>query len=190
MKNYLGTSIRLTLIMILLLAVLYPLVIAGIGLLSVGRGKGETVSLHGKVVGYALIGQQFSADKYFWGRPSAIQYNAAGSGGSNKGPGNPDYLKIVQDRIDTFLVHNPGVKKSQLPADLVTASGSGLDPDISPAAAEIQIKRVALHRGMAEETVRKIVARHTVEPFLGLFGPRKVNVLDLNISLDTSSSVQ
>ena len=109
------------------------MLIAGIGQAAPGGGKGETVSVNGKVVGYKLIGQKFTDDKYFWGRPSAVDYNAAGSAGSNKGPTNPDYLKTVQDRIDTFLVHNPGIKKEEIPSELVTASGSGLDPDISPA---------------------------------------------------------
>ena len=90
--------------------------------LTPGGGKGETVTVNGKVVGYEKIGQKFTDDKYFWSRPSAVDYNAAGSAGSNKGPSNPDYLKIVQDRIDTFLVHNPGVKKEEIPAELVTAS--------------------------------------------------------------------
>src|SRR5437879_2650697 len=97
--------------------------------------------LNGKVVGYENVGQKFTKDKYFWVRPSAVDYNAAGSGGSNKGPSNPDYLKQVQDRIDTFMVHNPTVKKSEVPAEMVTASGSGLDPDISPAGAAVQSVR-------------------------------------------------
>ncbi len=98
---------------------------------------------NGKVVGYALEGQNFSSDKYFMSRPSAAGYNAAGSSGSNKGPTNPDYLKDVQSRIDSFLVHNKTVQKEQIPAELVTASGSGLDPDLSPAGAYIQVARIA-----------------------------------------------
>src|SRR5215470_10227284 len=146
MKKYLLTSLKLTLVLIILLAVIYPLFIAAVGKLTPGGGNGETISVNGKVVGYANIGQKFTQDKYFWSRPSAVDYNAAGSAGSNKGPSNPDYLKQVQDRIDTFLVHNPGVKKEEIPVDLVTASGSGLDPDVSPAAAYIQVKRVAAIR--------------------------------------------
>ena len=103
----------------------------GIAQAAPAKGKGETVTVNGKVVGYKLIGQKFTDDKYFWSRPSAVDYNAAGSGGSNKGPTNPDYLKTVQDRIDSFLVHNPGIKKEEIPSELVTASGSGQDPDIS-----------------------------------------------------------
>ena len=184
MKKNLLISLKLTLVMIIICAVLYPLLIAGIGKAAPGQGKGETVAINGKVVGYENIGQKFTDDKYFWGRPSAVNYNAAGSAGSNKGPSNPDYLKIVQDRIDTFLVHNPGVKKEDIPADLVTASGSGLDPDISPASAYIQVKRIAKVRGLSEEKVKTLVDQHIEKPMLGLFGPRKVNVLKLNIALD------
>ncbi len=140
--------------------------------------------MNGKVVGYANIGQHFSADKYFWSRPSSVGYNAAGSGGSNKGPSNPDYLKDVQAHIDSFLVHNPGVKKEEIPAELVTYSGSGLDPDISPAGARIQIRRVAAVRGLPADKLNELVDRYTQGPLLGIFGPSKVNVLRLNVALD------
>src|SRR5688572_14490899 len=159
MKNFL-ISARLTIVLLIICAVLYPLLIAAVAQLAPGAGKGETISINGKVVGYANIGQHFTDDKYFWGRPSAVGYNAAGSAGSNKGPSNPDYLKTVQDRIDTFLWHNPGIQKHQIPADMVTASGSGLDPDISPEAAYIQIKRVANTRMIAEEKVKALVTAH------------------------------
>ncbi len=113
MKKNVLISLKLTLVMIILCAVLYPLLIAGIGKVTPGGGKGETLSVNGKVVGYERVGQKFTEDKYFRGRPSAVDYNAAGSAGSNKGPSNPEYLKIVQDRIDSFLVHNPGIKKEE-----------------------------------------------------------------------------
>jgi K+-transporting ATPase ATPase C chain len=183
MKKNLLISLKLTLVMIILCAVLYPLLIAGIGKTAPGSGKGKTLSVNGKVVGYELIGQKFTVDKYFWGRPSAVDYNAAGSAGSNKGPSNPDYLKIVQDRIDTFLAHNPGIKKEEIPADLVTASGSGLDPDISPASAYVQVKRIAAIRNLPEGKVSSLVDQHIDKPFLKM-GPQKVNVLKLNIDLD------
>ena len=140
--------------------------------------------MNGKVVGYANIGQKFTEDKYFWGRPSAVDYNAAGSAGSNKGPSNPDYLKQVQGRIDSFLVHNPAVKNEEIPAELVTASGSGLDPDLSPAGATIQIKRIAAVRKLDASKLISLVNKQTEKPLLGLFGPAKVNVLKLNIELD------
>src|SRR5215470_12869573 len=183
MKKYLMPSLKLTAVLLIVCAVIYPLLIAAVGKLTPGGGNGETVSVNGKVVGYANIGQKFTDDKYFWSRPSAVDYNAAGSAGSNKGPTNPDYLKQVQDRIDTFLVHNPGVSKEEIPADLVTASGSGLDPDISPAAAYVQVKRIADVRGLGQQSVRALVERHIDKPFLGI-GPWKVNVLKLNIALD------
>lgn len=184
MKKYLMISLKLTLVMIVLLAVLYPLLLAVASKLAPGGGKGETILVNGKVVGYANIGQKFTDDKYFQGRPSAVNYNAAGSGGSNKAPSDPDYLEQVQERIDTFLVHNPGIDKAMIPAELVTASGSGLDPDLSPAAAGIQVKRIAAIRKISEVQLYALVKRHTDGPLLGLLGPAKVNVLKLNIALD------
>ncbi len=185
MKKYISPSLRLTLVMIILCAVIFPLLVAGIGKLAPGGGKGETIKVNGKVVGYKKIGQRFTEDKYFWGRPSAVDYNAAGSAGSNKGPSNPDYLKLVQDRIDSFLVHNPAVKKEEIPSELVTASGSGLDPDLSPAAAKIQIARIAAVRNIDQKKLLALVEKHTEGPLAGMLGPSKVNVLKLNVALDT-----
>lgn len=184
MKNHFIPALRLTVVLVILLAVVYPLVVAGIAKLAPGGGKGETVVVDGKVVGYALVGQKFTEDRYFNGRPSAVDYNAAGSAGSNKGPANPDYLKTVQARIDTFVVHNPGVAKSQIPAELVTASGSGLDPDVSPPAAQLQVMRIAKVRGIQAERLTALVNEHTEGPLLGIFGPARVNVLKLNVALD------
>ena len=184
MKKNLIIYLRLTIVILILCSVLFPLLISLIGKAAPGGGNGETVTLNGKVVGYERIGQKFTEDKYFWGRPSAVDYNAAGSAGSNKGPSNPEYLKTVQDRIDSFLVHNPGVKKEEIPADIVTASGSGLDPDISPASAYAQVKRVAKVRGLSEEKVRQLVDQHVENPMLGVLGPSRVNVLRLNVALD------
>lgn len=184
MKKYLLPSLKLTLTLIVLLAVIYPLLIAGVGKLTPGGGDGEKVKVNGKVVGYAIVGQKFTDDKYFWSRPSAVDYNAAGSGGSNKGPSNPDYLKTVQGRIDAFLIHNPGIDKKDIPAELVTASGSGEDPDLSPAAAKIQIRRIASVRHIDSNKLNALVDEHTEKPLFGLLGPSKVNVLKLNIALD------
>ncbi len=184
MKQYILPSIRLTLVCIVVFIVLYPLLIWGIAQAAPAKGEGETVSVNGKVVGYAIEGQSFTNDNYFNGRPSAVGYNAAGSGGSNKGPSNPDYLQSVKDRIDTFLVHNPTVKKSDIPSELVTASGSGLDPDVSPQAAYIQVARIAKKRGISEEKIKALVAQQVDKSFLGLLGPEKVNVLKLNVALD------
>ena len=185
MKTYILPSIKITIILLILVSGIYPLAIAGIGKLTPGGGDGETLQYKGRTVGFANVGQKFTKDQYFWSRPSAVDYNAAGSGGSNKGPTNPDYLnKDVKGRIDTFMKHNPGVTKEQIPAELVTASGSGLDPDLSPAGAKIQAARIAKVRGISEQDVLALVDTHTEKPLLGLFGPSKVNVLKLNIALD------
>ncbi|MEO6914661.1 MAG: K(+)-transporting ATPase subunit C [Chitinophagaceae bacterium] len=181
MKKYIFPSIKLTIILLVICSILYPLLISGVAKLSPGEGNGETISVKGRKVGYANIGQNFSKDKYFWGRPSAVNYNAAGSGASNKGASNPDYLKTVQDRLDSFLVHNPGITKNEVPAEMVTASGSGLDPDISPAAAYIQVKRVATTRKLDETNIKKLIEQHVEH---SVFGPSKINVLKLNIALD------
>lgn len=184
MKTHIGPALRLTLVLLILVSVIYPLVVAGIAKLAPGGGDGVTVTANGKVVGYALVGQKFTEDRYFNSRPSAVGYNAAGSGGSNKGPSNPDYLKDVQTRIDAFLVHNPGINKTDIPSELVTASGSGLDPDLSPAAAKIQVARIAKVRNLSADRLNQLVDEHTEGPFLGLFGTSKVNVLALNVALN------
>lgn len=181
MKENILPAIRLTLVCILVFMGLYPLLILGVGKLAPAKGQGETVLLDNKVVGYKLEGQHFSADKYFWGRPSAAGYNAAGSAGSNKGPSNPDYLQTVKNLLDSFMVHNPGVKKEEVPAELITSSGSGLDPDISPAAAYIQVKRIAAVRQISQDKVTELVKQHISKP---LFGPEKINLLSLNLDLD------
>jgi len=184
MKEHILPAIRLTIVCILFFCGVYTVFVLGIAQAAPSKGKGQTVTVNGKVVGYKLIGQKFTDDKYFLSRPSAVDYNAAGSGGSNKGPTNPDYLKTVQDRIDSFLVHNPGITMEEIPSELVTASGSGQDPDISPIAAHVQVKRIAAIRGFPEEKIRVLVDQQVDRPFLGLFGPQKVNVLKLNIELD------
>ena len=184
MKKYILQAVRLTLVLTVLLCVIYPVFIAYVGKLSQGRGNGETITVNGKVVGYANIGQKFDKDSYFWSRPSAVAYNAAGSGGSNKGPSNPDYLKDVEVRIQNFLKHDPGVKRAQIPADLVTASGSGLDPDLPPEAVQVQTARIAKARNLSVQQVTQLVNQHIEKPLLGFFGPAKVNVLKLNVALD------
>jgi K+-transporting ATPase ATPase C chain len=184
MKSNILKSIRITLVLTVILSVIYPVAISLAGKLSKGRGDGETIVVNGKVVGYANIGQSFTQPKYFWGRPSAVGYNAAGSAGSNKGPSNPDYLKDVSNRIDTLLKYHSYLKRADIPAEMVTASGSGLDPDISQAAAKIQIERVAKNRGLSVDQVTTLVNNHSEAPLLGLFGPAKVNVLKLNVALD------
>jgi K+-transporting ATPase ATPase C chain len=184
MKKNLISSLILTLILIVLLGFLYPMLIRGIAYLSPGSGNGVETVYKDKVAGFELIGQSFTSDKYFQGRPSAVNYNAAGSGGSNKSIYNPEYRKTLQSRLDTFLFHNPGIRKEDVPVDLITASGSGLDPDISPASAYVQVNRIARVRGIERGKINRLVERMTVKPFLGFFGPPKVNVLKINIELD------
>ena len=184
MKQHILPALKLTFMSIVVFVGLYTLLIWGIAQAAPGNGKGETVSVNNKIVGYKLEGQNFTADNYFNSRPSACGYNAAGSGGSNKGPSNPDYLKDVQSRIDTFLVHNPSVKKENIPAELVTASGSGLDPDLSPQGAYVQVARIAKARNIADEKIKALIAQQIQKPLLGLLGTEKVNILQLNIELD------
>ncbi|UAY52329.1 K(+)-transporting ATPase subunit C [Ferruginibacter albus] len=183
MKKYLLPSLMLTLVFIVICSVLYPLLIAGIAKFAPGAGKGETVTVNGKVVGYANVGQKFTEDNFFWGRPSAVGYNAAGSAGSNKGPTNADYLATVQANIDTFLVHNPTVKKEDIPSDLVTNSGSGLDPDISPEAAYVQVDRIVSTRKIPKEKIITLIQSTTAKPLFNSLGPARVNVLKLNVGL-------
>jgi K+-transporting ATPase ATPase C chain len=185
MKNNILPALKLTLVCIAIFAFLYPLAIWGIAYVAApNHGDGEVVTQNGKVVGYALIGQSFTQAKYFNGRPSAVGYNAAGSGGSNKAPTNPDYLASVKLAIDTFLLNNPTVKREDVPVELVTASGSGLDPDISPKTALVQVPRIAKARHMSEDKLNELVREHTESPLLGFLGPARVNVLKLNVSLD------
>nr|WP_242457815.1 potassium-transporting ATPase subunit C [Pedobacter sp. BS3] len=145
----------------------------GVAQFADNRGKGEVIIHNGKTY-YANVGQKFTNDNYFYSRPSATDYNAAGSAGSNKGSTNPDYLKTVQARIDTFLAHNPGVNKPDIPSDLVTASGSGLDPHISVQAAKVQVKRIARVRGISEGKLQQLILSSTEKPLLGLFGTERV----------------
>lgn len=187
MKN-LWKSLRITIAFCMVLGLCYVLVLwlfAQVAAPGEG-GNAETVMLNGKVVGAANVGQVFSSDKYFWGRPSNAGdgYDAASSAGSNKGPTNEEYLAEVETRIDSFLVHHPYLQRKDVPAEMVTASASGLDPHITPQSAYIQVKRVAEARGMSEDSVKVIVDGAVEKPLLNMFGPAKVNVLKLNVALD------
>jgi K+-transporting ATPase ATPase C chain len=188
-----GRELRVSFLMLLVLTVvtglIYPLVVTGIGRLAFPRAAGGSlVERDGRAVGSRLIGQPFDDPGYFWGRPSAtgpVAYNAAASSGSNVGPTNPAKFEALRARVDALRAADPG-QGAPIPIDLVTASGSGLDPDISPAAAAFQVPRVARARGREEAAVRQLVAAATRGRELGLLGEPRVNVLMLNLSLDAA----
>jgi K+-transporting ATPase ATPase C chain len=165
----------------------YPGVVTAIGgALFSRQATGSLIERDGKAVGSSLLGQAFTSPKYFWSRPSATApqpYNGAASSGSNQGPTNPALESAVKDRIAALRAADPGNTKP-VPADLVTASGSGLDPHISPAAADYQVPRVARARGLGEEQVRKLVIEATEGRTFGVLGEARVNVLQLNLALD------
>ena len=171
----------------LITGLLYPLVVTGVAqVLFPRQANGSLILIDGKPVGSSLIGQPFDAPKYFWGRPSAtapFPYNAAASSGSNLGPTNDALMKAVQARIDALKTADPD-NSLPLPVDLVTASGSGLDPHISPAAAEYQIRRIARVRRLEETDIRQLVEQHSEGRQFGVLGEPRVNVLTLNLALD------
>jgi K+-transporting ATPase ATPase C chain len=187
MTRMIRTSVVSFLLFTLVTGVIYPVVVTGVAqVLSPRQANGSIVLKGGKAVGSELIGQQFDDRKYFWGRLSATTpypYNGGSSSGSNLGPNNPDLVKAVQARNDALHAADPG-NHEKIPVDLVTASGSGLDPHISPAAAEFQAARVAKARGLMESDVRALIADHTTGRWIGLFGEPVVNVLELNLALD------
>ncbi|MFZ1687877.1 MAG: K(+)-transporting ATPase subunit C [Flavobacteriales bacterium] len=188
MKQNLIPALRMTAVMLVLCCGIYTLIVWGFaGIAGPQSGEAELIERDGKPVGAALVGQLFTSDSYFQGRPSAIDYNASGSSGSNKGPSNPDYLATVQARIDSFLVHNPGVAKSDIPGELVTASGSGLDPHLSVEAARVQAKRIAAARGMSETDLLKLIEEQIDGPLMGMFGTSTINTLELNLALDATT---
>lgn len=192
MKNFIK-SLRLTLVFCIFFSVFYVLVLWLFAkLASPNKGNAEIAVVNGKVVGAANVGQMFTKDIYFWGRPSMAGngYDATSSAGSNKGPANDEYLNEIKVRIDTFLIHHPYLSRKDVPAEMVTASASGLDPDITPQCAYIQIKRVAKARKMDENKITEIVNKSIEKPFLGLFGTEKINVLKLNIALDEANSTK
>jgi len=173
-------------VLTVLTGVIYPLAMTGLAqLIFPDKANGSIITRDGQAVGSDLIGQSFDDPKYFWGRLSATSpaYNAAASSGSNYGPLNPALTDMVQARIDALHAADPG-NSDPIPVDLVTASGSGLDPHISPAAATYQVARVARERGLDEATVRKLVDKYTEKRQLGVLGEERVNVLKLNLALD------
>jgi potassium-transporting ATPase KdpC subunit len=173
----------------LLLGIVYPLVITGIAqVLFPHRANGSLITFKSRVVGSELIGQSFSSPGYFHGRPSDCSYDAAHSSSSNLGPSNPELFKQVQERINQVRSENGLTDTTSVPADLVLASGSGLDPDISPQSARLQVTRIAKFRNLPEAVLQKLVEGKTQKPIVSLFGPPRVNVLTLNLALDSISS--
>jgi potassium-transporting ATPase KdpC subunit len=195
-------AIVLVMALTLITGLVYPLVITGLaGTLFSTQAEGSFITRNGHVVGSALIGQPFTSDKYFHGRPSAtvgpdpadssktvsVPYNAANSGGSNLGPTNKALIDRVKGDVDKLKQENPS---QPVPIDLVTTSASGLDPDISPDAAQFQVPRVAKARNLPEDQLRKLVADHTDGRWLGILGEPRVNVLQLNLALDDLGATQ
>lgn len=187
MKTYLRPAMSLFILMSVLLGGLYPALVTVVGQTFFPvQANGSLLARDGVAVGSSLIGQNFTEPKYFWGRLSAagtFPYNAIASGGSNLGPLNPALADAAKARIEALHQADPP-NKAEIPADLVTASGSGLDPQISPAAAEYQVTRVAQARGLTPDQVRQLVLAQTEAPQWGLFGEARVNVLKLNLALD------
>jgi K+-transporting ATPase ATPase C chain len=186
MNKQLRPAVSVFAALTLLCGVLYPLAVSGIGAaVFPQQAAGSIVSVDGKAVGSALIGQAFTSPQYFWGRPSAtgpMPNNAAGSGGANQGPSNPALLDAVKGRIEALRAADPG-NPAAIPVDLVTASASGLDPEISVAAARYQAGRIASARHLSREQVLALIARETRPQWLGFFGEARVNVLALNLAL-------
>ena len=193
MAAQLRSALMVFFILTILTGAAYPLAVTGIAqLLFPHQANGSLIYKNGKPIGSTLIGQPFDDPKYFWGRPSAtapFPYNASASSGSNLGPTNPALTEAVKTRVAALKAADPG-NDAPVPVDLVTASGSGLDPHISPAAAEYQVRRVARARGREEAFVRTLVSQHTEGRQLGMLGERRVNVLALNLALDESDQTR
>ncbi|HKF40866.1 MAG TPA: potassium-transporting ATPase subunit KdpC [Candidatus Acidoferrum sp.] len=186
MKKQLIVAIAYTIVTTVIFGLGYPLLVTGLSqLLFPKQANGSLIVKNGQVVGSRLLGQSFSADKYFHPRPSnaGSGYDPLASGGSNLGPTNQALVTRVEQDVARWQKENPGVP---IPSDLVTSSGSGLDPDISPASAAFQVARVANARGVRQDQIRTIVAKHTQGRQWGIFGEARVNVLELNLDLDES----
>jgi K+-transporting ATPase ATPase C chain len=181
-------AVRAVLVLALLTGIAYPLAVTGIAQLTMsGKADGSLVRVDGEVVGSSSIGQLWEGEEWFHGRPSAIDYDASTSSGSNLGPNSQELSDQIAERADAILElegrYHPGLTVSDIPVDLLTASASGLDPDISVAAAELQAARIAQVRGLSLERVLSLIDDHTEEPTLGFLGEERVNVLELNLAL-------
>jgi K+-transporting ATPase ATPase C chain len=191
MSSHIRAGVMLFVLLTLLTGVVYPMLVTLVGqTIFPHQANGSILTRNGKPVGSDLIGQHFEDSHYFWGRPSATElaaYNAASSSGSNQGPTSPDHLKAVKEQVEAIRTAHPD-QTGPVPGDLAMASGSGLDPHISMAAAEYQVARVAQARGLSEARVRQLIAEHTEGRTLGLLGEPRVKVLQLNLALDQASS--
>ncbi len=196
-------AVVVTVVLMVICGFLFPCLMTGLSaLIFPYQANGSMIEVDGKVVGAENVGQEFTEDYYMWSRPSAYHYNVyvedeegnqtytdgsefpgIGSGSNNYAPSNPALTERVQQDLENFLMKNPDIKQEDIPTDLLTASGSGLDPNISPASAEVQIPRIVKASNLTEEQVREIVSRHTDGKVLGIFGEDKVNVLEVNIDI-------
>lgn len=196
-------AVVVTVALMLICGLLFPCLLTGLSaLIFPYQANGSMIEVDGKTIGAENVGQEFTEDYYMWSRPSAYHYNVyvedeegnqtytdgsefpgLGSGSNNYAPSNPDLAERVQQDLENFLAKNPDIKQEDIPTDLLTASGSGLDPNISPASAEVQIPRIAKASNLTEDQIREIVARHTDGKVLGIFGEDKVNVLEVNIDI-------
>ena len=191
MKAMIRPALSLFVVLTVITGVIYPLAVTGVAKVAFpGQAAGSLIVLDGKTVGSSLIGQNFTDPKFFWGRPSAtspMANNGQGSGGSNLGPLNPALTDGIKGRVDALRAADPG-NKAAVPVDLVTTSASGLDPEISVAAALYQAPRIARLRGVAPEVIQGVIARNTVGRLFGLLGEPRVNVLNMNLDLQHSSA--
>jgi K+-transporting ATPase ATPase C chain len=185
-------ALRAVIVLGLLTGLLFPLAITTIAQLTMGnKADGSLVKVNGQVVGSSSIGQLWDGDQWFHGRPSAIDYDASTSSGSNLGPNSKDLADLITERVQAVLKlegpYNPDLTAADIPADLVTASASGLDPDISVASARLQAPRIADVRGLSLDQVNQLIDENTVDPTLGFLGQQHVNVLELNLALDQAT---
>jgi K+-transporting ATPase ATPase C chain len=187
MLSHVRAAVISLVVLTVVTGIIYPLAVTGIAqAVFPSQANGSLIVSDGKIIGSRLMGQPFDDPKYFWGRPSATSpfpYNAGSSSGSNLSPTNPDLVKAVQGRVDALRAADPG-NTAPVPVDLVTASASGLDPHISPAAALYQVSRVARERKLDLQALQRLIEEHTEGRFLGLLGEPRVNVLTLNLALD------
>ena len=202
-------AVVVTVVLMLICGLLFPCLLSGLSsLLFPKQAEGNLISVNGQTVGAEFVGQEFTEDYYMWSRPSAYHYNVytegedgkqyytdgtefpgIGSGSNNYAPSNPDLAERVEKDIEAFLEKNPDVKREDIPTDLLTASGSGLDPHISPASVEVQIPRIVAASKLSEDTIRDIIKRNTSGKILGIFGEETVNVLKVNIEIAQSMGI-